>query len=638
MKLEFRIAGILREQETGNPLPNLLVRAYDKDSVYDDLLGTTTTDALGRFELRYTGDDFRELFECHPDIYLDILDEFGGEVLSSTANAVRWDAGTDEFFELEIPRIKILESSELGVEIVASDRSPEVIEALPERFLKHILVQRYLKGTKHRLLSVELVDSDSKADKTEQLELVNHYRATIYDYTNNRTILVIGDVDNGEVLEVVESGHQPLPSNEEFEAAVEILRQDRELGAAIADNLLQPYRPMPPYIEDELPDGRIERTIAVGLLPHDHKLRHEIVGVNMIRDIVTRYDNAAPEVSRADEITCGVTNAFQGTATKGTPGQVNVTIKQGNTVLWTFQAIRPAASSGTVGSGIELRNVDYRGKRVLYRAHVPILNVRYDNDACGPYRDWQYQEGMLQANGTDVAPGFRLCSSPAKTLLESGTDTGNFLGVAIYVQGQEVVLVSEMEAGWYRYVSEWRFHVNGTIRPRFGFAAVNNSCVCNRHHHHVYWRFDFDIRTAGNNVVQEYNNPPLFGSSNWHTKNYEIRRLRDSARKRRWRVVNASTGEGYTLIPGANDGVVDSFGVGDLWILRYRGSELDDGQGFTTDPAKAKANLDRFVNGESINNQDVVLWYSAHFTHAVGSDEDGGADHIVGPDLKPFNW
>ena len=445
-------------------------------------------------------------------------------------------------------------------------------------------------------------------------------------------------MDNDEVLEVVESGHQPLPSNEEFEAAVEILRQDRELGAAIANNSLQPYRPMPPYMEDELPDGRIERTITVGLLPHDHKLRHEIVGVNMIRDIVTRYDNAAPEVSRANAITCGVANAFQGTATKGTPGQVNVTIKQGNTVLWTFQAIRPAASSGTNGSGVELRNVDYRGKRVLYRAHVPILNVRYDNDACGPYRDWQYQEGMLQANGTDVAPGFRLCSSPAKNLLESGTDTGNFLGVAIYVQGQEVVLVSEMEAGWYRYVSEWRFHVNGTIRPRFGFAAVNNSCVCNRHHHHVYWRFDFDIRTAGNNVVQEYNNPPLFGSSNWHTKNYEIRRLRDSARKRRWRVLNASTGEGYTLIPGANDGVVDSFGVGDLWILRYRGSELDDGQGFTTDPAKAKANLDRFVNGESINNQDVVLWYSAHFTHAVGSDEDGGADHIVGPDLKPFNW
>jgi Cu2+-containing amine oxidase len=67
--------------------------------------------------------------------------------------------------------------------------------------------------------------------------------------------------------------------------------------------------------------------------------------------------------------------------------------------------------------------------------------------------------------------------------------------VAVYVDvgQQEIVLVSEMQAGWYRYISEWRLHVNGTIKPRFGFGAVNNSCVCNAHHHHVYWRLNFDV-------------------------------------------------------------------------------------------------------------------------------------------------
>ena len=64
-----------------------------------------------------------------------------------------------------------------------------------------------------------------------------------------------------------------------------------------------------------------------------------------------------------------------------------------------------------------------------------------------------------------MAPGFRLCPSPAKTIIESGTDAGNFRGVAIFVQGQEVVLVSELAAGWYRYISAWRFHADGTIRP-----------------------------------------------------------------------------------------------------------------------------------------------------------------------------
>ena len=153
-------------------------------------------------------------------------------------------------------------------------------------------------------------------------------------------------------------------------------------------------------------------------------------------------------------------------------GSVWVTVTQGGTAVWRFLVVRPAASSGTNGSGIELRYLDYRGKRVLYRAHVPILNVKYDGNACGPYRDWQNQEGMIQANGTDVAPGFRLCSAPAATILDTGNDAGNYLGVAIYVQGQEVVLVSEMQAGWYRYISQWRLHTDGTIRPRFGFSAT----------------------------------------------------------------------------------------------------------------------------------------------------------------------
>ena len=38
-------------------------------------------------------------------------------------------------------------------------------------------------------------------------------------------------------------------------------------------------------------------------------------------------------------------------------------------------------------------------------------------------------------------------------------------GPTSFVQGQEVVLVSELEAGWYRYVSEWRLHA-GTIMER----------------------------------------------------------------------------------------------------------------------------------------------------------------------------
>lgn len=420
-----------------------------------------------------------------------------------------------------------------------------------------------------------------------------------------------------------------------------ILRGDKDIGSLMETDELQIYPPMPPLINTELPDGSIERTIAVGLIPATDKRRHEIVGVNMTNQTVNRFDNRAPPGSQASDTTCGLPYASQPTA-KYIAGQVWVTVTLGSTVLWRFLVVRPAASSGTNGSGVELRYVDYRGKRVLYRGHVPILNVKYTTGPCGPYRDWQNEEGMIKAVGTDVAPGFRLCSSPATTILDTGSDIGNFLGVAIYVKGLEVIIVSEMEASWYRYISEWRLHANGTIRPRFGFSAVDfSSCVCNVHHHHAYWRFDFDIRTAGNNRVKEFNNPPLIGSSNWHNKNYEIRRFRDPSRQRKWRVENTVSGEGYDIIPGSDDGTAISspdwpFPKGDVWLLRYRGTELDDGVVAIGPPYEA--DLDGFTNGESINAKDVVIWYSAHFTHDTVSDPVGTHGHIVGPDLRPVSW
>jgi len=330
--------------------------------------------------------------------------------------------------------------------------------------------------------------------------------------------------------------------------------------------------------------------------------------------------------------------------TRGLPGTANIIITQGGKQLWTFEAIRPSASSGTMGSGIELRNVKYKGKSVLYQAHVPILNIQYEQGGteCGPYyRDWQFSEYPFKCTGVDVTPGFRLCNSPAKTILDPPeTDGGNFAGVAVYVDGLEVVLKSQMEAGWYRYVSEWRFHVNGTLKPRFGFGAIYQRpfCVCQVHHHHVYWRLDFDILTAGNNLVREYNNPPLYPFSNYHDIVYEIRRPNDPSHHRHWEISTTRYDhERYALIPGSNDGTMDAYGVGDLWVLRYHPNELDDGVAITPGSgAETMEHIDKFKNGELVRNQDVVLWYAAHFKH--NQSHEGGGNHVVGPDIIPLKW
>jgi Cu2+-containing amine oxidase len=51
-----------------------------------------------------------------------------------------------------------------------------------------------------------------------------------------------------------------------------------------------------------------------------------------------------------------------------------------------------------------------------------------------------------------------------------------------------------------------------------------------------------------------------------------------------------------------------------------------------------EANVDPFVNGESVHKQDVVVWYAGHITHDVTAEPPGVYGHIVGPDLKPVNW
>jgi len=59
---------------------------------------------------------------------------------------------------------------------------------------------------------------------------------------------VDGSLENLDRARLFESGRQPLPNDEEFEAAVETLASDRELGPAIRQNELTPYRPMPPLV------------------------------------------------------------------------------------------------------------------------------------------------------------------------------------------------------------------------------------------------------------------------------------------------------------------------------------------------------------------------------------------------------
>ena len=99
----FHVAGSVREAGSDRPLRGLIVRAYDKDVVFDDHLGDARTDAEGRFEIQFTELAFKDAFEQRPDVYLRIFDSAGANELYSTVNAVRREARAQEFFEIRVP-------------------------------------------------------------------------------------------------------------------------------------------------------------------------------------------------------------------------------------------------------------------------------------------------------------------------------------------------------------------------------------------------------------------------------------------------------------------------------------------------------------------------------------------------------
>ena len=99
----FAVRGVVEELESGRPLAELVVRAFDRDPLLDDALGYASTDATGRFEIRFDSQRFQDFREERPDLYLRLFDKSGTRLLLETTDAIRWDAKLVEEYRLRVP-------------------------------------------------------------------------------------------------------------------------------------------------------------------------------------------------------------------------------------------------------------------------------------------------------------------------------------------------------------------------------------------------------------------------------------------------------------------------------------------------------------------------------------------------------
>lgn len=299
--------------------------------------------------------------------------------------------------------------------------------------------------------------------------------------------------------------------------------------------------------------------------------------------------------------------------------------------VWEFCWVPAEMSSGFNGSGLEIIDAFYKGKKVFKRAHVPIVNVIYQkNDECGPtYRDWLSTTFPFESENV-IQPGYSEPNHPPVTVCEHpGTDSGEFAGVAVEKLRDRIILTTQMDAGWYRYVQKWTFMNNGVIEPKFGFSVVDDSCVTYKHEHHAYWRFDFDIDGAENDyisILKSKNSEKIIASEK-----------KDKAPKDSWQIKDVLTKRGYQIIRPKSDGKADKWADSDMWALLYNDKEFDDSQAWWDDWSETydAAHISDFINNQNIYNTDDVIWYRAGYDHSSGKSECS----LVGPILKPIgNW
>ncbi|PHN07821.1 hypothetical protein [Flavilitoribacter nigricans] len=526
--------------------------------------------------------------------------------------------------------------------------SSEEIQNLQDRLEEHPEFRKIFQDNRYRILSFKPVFSDAKEWEGQDTLIISRYTAIAYDYTRDQAYEIRLSTDTRQV-EATAIDDQPTPNAEEEQLAYDALIRNLNISDQVTAGTLTVVNAMPPAMSNS-EGNRMLSFMVIGPETSD-QLGAYAVNISDERHPieVMNHNFAGLEFSAP---TCGPPDLDSGS---DPTGYKEITIPNPFnplTPIWKFTVVQPKSSSGHKGSGVELRDVSFMGKSVLKRAHAPKLNVIYDaicggnaQSYCGGssvnvYDDPIFVPAKFEAQGTNfppVANGFRNCTAMPQTIVDSGDDGGNFKGVAIYKNPTDnsVVVVSELQADWYRYAHEWVFYPSGRIEPRFKFSAVQNNCTCERHVHHVYWRFDFDINGSINSVIESY--VPTKGTgSNWVSVppfTQEVTRYR-SYSQMMW-TISGPNNLRCDLIAGEHDGNGngDDWAKGDVFIAKYDPDEINE-WGLNTSNQLACFNDAHLIDGENINGEDIVIWYRAGSLHDESAIDPSGQHQIVGPSIK----
>ena len=337
--------------------------------------------------------------------------------------------------------------------------------------------------------------------------------------------------------------------------------------------------------------------------------------------------------------------------------------------------------------GIRYHHVFYQPKdetrrMVLYDASIAQIHVPYDDNGARYHDVSDFGLGadnlvaLQQAECSNGQLGYyNLKAAMCQQVINGGTAYRNGSSTK---QQSYLKVFSISDVGEYLYSSSWKFYGDGRIIPsieatgslqRFGgldkeqhgWLMSDNSegSVGLAHMHNFFWRLDFDLDGTGNSgsidnndTVQEIN------YSNYEGKRYrelttftqEQARSVNPTSMRSWLIKDSNTtnSKGHNIAyevrlnqAGQREigPAFEPFTNNDFFVSKAKTCERVASHNQRVFADCSTNNLNEFVDGESIQGQDIVAWVGVSFYHMPRSEDAPYMDsHESIFEIIPRGW
>jgi hypothetical protein len=294
--------------------------------------------------------------------------------------------------------------------------------------------------------------------------------------------------------------------------------------------------------------------------------------------------------------------------------------------------------------GLVIENVQYKGRGVLRKASMPVVRVKYKGDAsavgsgCGPFADKFFNLSLkgifspaLSHHTIRPFPG-KNGASDVVAYQRVAADGTEILGIFVYA-----------EIGGYRLWHGWNFTNHGRIEPTLfssGWSCPDGS-VKNDHKHHPYWRLEFSINGARNDIWELRSRGGQKPIARKLTDEQDLRRGVDEEVAI---IVGAPNIAQHAIVLYPKDVNHNSDPPGRPWFefaridAAVRVYKPDEDRGWEFG---ARGELGYMDIPEPLENKENVLWISSHLEHVyvIGKDDENHNNwHWTGPVIELINW